>query len=180
MLGSELIFFFCIALTMNHFRNIKSLLLVNNHYKQKSGTFSKLITRQFSSPKNFLTNIIEEDLAKGKNGKRVITRFPPEPNGYLHLGHAKAIYLNFGLATEYGGHTHMRLDDTNPETENNQFALSILEDVKWLLGGSIESSVPWYGPVRHASDYFQTMYDAAEYLIAHDLAYVDHLSQGKG
>lgn len=129
--------------------------------------------------KNFVTFVIENDIAKGINGGRVVTRFPPEPNGYLHLGHAKSINFNFAVAKAYNGVTHMRFDDTNPAKEDMEYVKSILNDVKWLMTGSVNSEqVPWFGPVRHASDYFQTIYDAAEYLITKDLAYVDHLTPG--
>lgn len=130
--------------------------------------------------KNFITNIIDADIAAGKNGGRVLTRFPPEPNGYLHLGHAKSINFNFGLARAYNGATNMRFDDTNPAKEDMEYVRSILEDVQWLVTGSTKfaDSAPWNGPIRHASDYFQTIYDCAEYLITKDLAYVDNLSQG--
>jgi len=127
--------------------------------------------------------LIDEDLAAGRNGGRVVTRFPPEPNGYLHLGHAKSITINFGLAAAYKGVTHMRLDDTNPAKEEIEYVNSILEDVRWLVSGdnkevaSSLSSAPWFGPVRHASDYFHTIYDAATYLIEKGLAYVDDLTQ---
>jgi len=129
--------------------------------------------------KNFITNIVEDDIASNKNGGRLVTRFPPEPNGYLHLGHAKSICLNFGLAETYGGVTNMRFDDTNPAKEDIEYVTSILEDVKWITKGSIDSAlVPWNGSVRHASDYFQTLYDSALYLIKEGLAYVDDLSAG--
>jgi glutaminyl-tRNA synthetase len=110
----------------------------------------------------------------------VVTRFPPEPNGYLHLGHAKSINFNFQIAKEYKGVTHMRFDDTNPAKENMEYVNSILDDVRWLVTGEIEPSTdPWEGPVRHASDYFPALYDAAEYLISNGLAYVDDLSPCK-
>lgn len=129
--------------------------------------------------KNFIANIIEDDLAKGKNGGRVVTRFPPEPNGYLHLGHAKSVNLNFGIAAAYKGVTNMRLDDTNPSKEDMEYVLSILDDVRWLVTGDTKANpAPWSGDIRHASDYFQTIYDAAEYLIVNGLAYVDELTPG--
>ncbi len=129
--------------------------------------------------KNFVSNIIEEDLSKGRNGGRVVTRFPPEPNGYLHLGHAKSVNFNFAIASVYGGITHMRFDDTNPAKEDMEYVRSILDDVRWLVTGDISAEpAPWHGPIRHASDYFQTLYDAAEYLIQQGHAYVDDLTPG--
>jgi len=145
--------------------------------KTEGGVAAEPYTQLF---KNFVTNIIDEDIAAGRNGGRVVTRFPPEPNGYLHLGHAKSIRINFGLAGHYNGVTHMRFDDTNPEKEEMEYIRSILDDVRWLVGGSNGSEenapAPWFGPVRHASDYFQTLYDGAEYLIQKGLAYVDDLT----
>ena len=129
--------------------------------------------------KNFISNIIEEDIKVAKNGGRVVTRFPPEPNGYLHLGHAKSIYLNFGLSTAFGGYTNMRFDDTNPAKEDMEYVNSILNDVKWLINNDINASPPWNEKVLHASDYFETFYDSAVYLIKNNLAYVDDLSSGK-
>ncbi len=112
-----------------------------------------------------------------KNGGRILTRFPPEPNGYLHLGHAKSIFLNFGIGKQFNGLTNLRFDDTNPEKENLEYINSILRDVRWLLGDSSED--PWNGSVRHASDYFQSIYESALHLIRKGLAYVDDLTQGK-
>ncbi len=110
----------------------------------------------------------------------MVTRFPPEPNGYLHLGHAKSINFNFAVAKAYNGVTHMRFDDTNPAKEDVEYINSILQDVKWLVKGDVNTKeVPWFGAVRHASDYFQAIYDSAEYLIEQELAYVDELSAGK-
>ena len=126
--------------------------------------------------KNFVTNIIDDDLAHNKNGGRVVTRFPPEPNGYLHLGHAKSVNINFGLAKAYKGVTNMRFDDTNPEKEEIEYVQSILEDVKWLVNSEKARGprpTAWDGDVRHASDYFPEFYRAAEYLIQQGLAYVD-------
>ena len=100
---------------------------------------------------NFITEIIDEDLRSGKNGGRVVTRFPPEPNGYLHIGHAKSICLNFGLAKQYGGHCNMRLDDTNPTKEDTEYVESILEDVRWL-------GWDWGKNLFYASDYFDQLY----------------------
>jgi len=117
---------------------------------------------------HFIRSIIEADLAGGKH-RSVATRFPPEPNGYLHVGHAKSICLNFGLAEDYQGTCNLRFDDTNPEKESEEYALSIQEDVRWL-------GFQWNGQVRWASDYFQALYDYAEALIKKGLAYVDDLT----
>ena len=114
---------------------------------------------------NFIEQIVEEDLASGKNGGRVYTRFPPEPNGYLHIGHAKSICLNFGLADKYGGQTNLRFDDTNPVTEDTEYVDSIKNDVRWL---GFEWDNEFY-----ASDYFDQLYEFAETLIQKGLAYVD-------
>lgn len=118
---------------------------------------------------NFLKNLIREQREAGEYADGIVTRFPPEPNGYLHIGHAKSICLNFGLAEAFGGVTHLRFDDTNPEKENQEYIDAILDDVRWL-------GFAWHGPVRHASDYFQQLYDWAVYLIEQDLAYVDDQS----
>src|SRR5688572_8647169 len=119
--------------------------------------------------KNFIEAIVEEDNASGKHGGRVITRFPPEPNGWLHIGHAKSICLNFGLAQKYGGRTHMRFDDTNPTTEEIEYVEGILGDVKWL-------GFDWGSHLYYASDYFEKMYLYAEELIKAGKAYVDDLT----
>lgn len=120
-------------------------------------------------PPNFIRTIIEEDLKTGKNGERVATRFPPEPNGYLHVGHAKSICLNFGLARDYGGVCHMRFDDTNPTKEEVEYVDSILEDVRWL-------GFDWGMHLYYASDYFDQLYDFAEDLIERGKAYVCSLT----
>jgi len=117
---------------------------------------------------HFIRAIVETDLREGKH-TGVVTRFPPEPNGYLHIGHAKSICLNFGLAQDYQGVCNLRFDDTNPEKESEEYALAIQEDVRWL-------GFAWNGPVRWASDYFQALYDYAELLIEKGLAYVDDLT----
>ena len=114
---------------------------------------------------NFLEEIVQEDISAGRNGGRVLTRFPPEPNGYLHIGHAKSICLNFGLALKYGGKTNLRFDDTNPVKEDVEYVDSIKEDVKWL-------GFEWANEL-YASDYFDQLYDFAVALIKKDLAYVD-------
>ena len=117
---------------------------------------------------NFITQIIDEDLASGKH-KSVNTRFPPEPNGYLHIGHAKSICLNFGLAKEYNGLCNLRFDDTNPVKEDVEYVDSIKADVEWL-------GFKWEGEPRYASDYFDALYGYAIELIEKGLAYVDELS----
>jgi len=114
---------------------------------------------------NFIEQIVEDDLASGKHAGRVHTRFPPEPNGYLHIGHAKSICLNFGLADKYGGKTNLRFDDTNPVTEDTEYVESIKADVRWL-------GFDWENEL-YASDYFDTLYDFAETLIQKGMAYVD-------
>jgi glutaminyl-tRNA synthetase len=114
---------------------------------------------------NFLEEIIEEDLSNDKNGGRILTRFPPEPNGYLHIGHAKSICLNFGLAIKYKGKTNLRFDDTNPTTEDVEYVDSIREDIKWL-------GFEWDKEL-YSSDYFNQLYDFAVKLIEMGLAYVD-------
>jgi glutaminyl-tRNA synthetase len=114
---------------------------------------------------NFIEEIVEEDIASGKHGGRVLTRFPPEPNGYLHIGHAKSICLNFGLAQKYNGKTNLRFDDTNPVKEDVEYVDSIKEDVKWL-------GFEWAEEL-YASDYFDQLYEFAVTLIKANLAYVD-------
>ncbi len=116
-------------------------------------------------PSNFLRDIIADDVRSGKHGGRVQTRFPPEPNGYLHIGHAKAICLDFGLADEFGGHTNLRFDDTNPEKENVEYVESIKNDVNWL-------GFKWDG-LYYASDYFGQLYEWAVKLVKDGKAYVD-------
>ncbi len=120
-------------------------------------------------PSNFLTDIVDADLAAAKNGGRVVTRFPPEPNGFLHIGHAKSILLNFGLARRYQGRAHLRFDDTNPTTEDTRYVESIQDDVRWLGGD-------WGKNLYFASDYFERMYECAERLVREGKAYVDSQS----
>ncbi|GIP58705.1 glutamine--tRNA ligase/YqeY domain fusion protein [Paenibacillus woosongensis] len=120
-----------------------------------------------STPPNFIKNIITEDLKSGKV-KEIVTRFPPEPNGYLHIGHAKAIWINFTIADEFGGRTHLRFDDTNPVKEDVEYVNSIKEDVKWL-------GFDWE-ELHFASDYFEEMYERAIVLIKKGKAYVDDQS----
>lgn len=119
---------------------------------------------------NFIESIIEEDIKENKNQGRVHLRFPPEPNGYLHIGHAKSICLNFGLASEYNGLCNLRFDDTNPEKEDIEYVESIMEDIKWL-------GFSWDGEPKFASDYFQQLYDWAVLLIKNGKAYVDEQPQ---
>jgi glutaminyl-tRNA synthetase len=121
-----------------------------------------------SPVQHFIRAIVEDDLKSGKHAV-VQTRFPPEPNGYLHVGHAKSICLNFGLAQDFQGRCNLRFDDTNPAKEESEYAEAIAEDVRWL-------GFEWNGPVRWASDYFQRLYDFAEELIGGGLAFVDDLS----
>ena len=118
---------------------------------------------------HFIRNIIQEDLQSGKHPE-IVTRFPPEPNGYLHIGHAKSIFLNFGLVQEFPGHCFMRFDDTNPINEDEEYVQAILEDLRWL-------GFDWQDRLTHASDYFQKLYDFAEDLIQQGKAYVDSQSQ---
>ena len=120
-----------------------------------------------------------EDMAKStatKLSSPVTTRFPPEPNGYLHLGHAKAVSFNFAVARMFGGECHMRLDDTNPSKEGQEYVDSILEDVRWVQSGLYDSEQPWSGPVRTTSENFDLIYDCAVALIRQGDAYVDSLS----
>ena len=119
-------------------------------------------------PSNFIRTIIEKDVAAGKNSGQVVTRFPPEPNGFLHIGHAKAICLSFGMAKEFAGTTYLRFDDTNPSKESIEFADSMKEDISWLGFEWLE--------VRNASDYFDQLYAFAEQLIEDEKAYVDSQS----
>ena len=137
-----------------------------------------------ASAGNFIRSIIEDDLSRGTyaartwggrpgpakvheaaapDPARIRTRFPPEPNGYLHIGHAKSICLNFGLARDYGGQCHMRFDDTNPVTEETEYVDSILESVKWL-------GFDWGAHLYYASDYFDLLYEFAEEFVRHGLA----------
>ncbi|VAW89385.1 Glutaminyl-tRNA synthetase [hydrothermal vent metagenome] len=120
-------------------------------------------------PSNFIRNIIDEDLRNNKNDGRVVTRFPPEPNGYLHIGHAKSILLNFGIAEDYSGHCNLRFDDTNPHKENIEFVEAIKKDVEWL-------GCHWGDKVYFSSDYFDALYDFAVQLIKKEKAYVCDLN----
>ena len=117
---------------------------------------------------NFIRAIIEDDLSTGKH-RQIITRFPPEPNGYLHVGHAKAICHNFSVAEDFAGLCNLRFDDTNPEKENDEYVRSIQADIAWL-------GYTWNGDVRYASDYFDKLYQFGEWFIEQGLAYVDDLN----
>ena len=110
-----------------------------------------------SQPKDFIRQIIADDVANGKHGGAVVTRFPPEPNGFLHIGHAKSICLNFGVAAEHGGQTFLRFDDTNPGKESEEYVDAIKRDVRWL-------GFEWEDRLTHASDYFERLYESAEQL----------------
>ncbi|GBF07943.1 glutaminyl-tRNA synthetase, partial [Deinococcus aerius] len=118
---------------------------------------------------NFITEIMERDLASGKY-PQIVTRFPPEPNGYMHLGHAFACSLDFGTALDFGGRCHLRMDDTNPEAESMEFAEGLMRDVRWL-------GWEWGDHLYFASDYYERYYEYAEELIRRGLAYVDSVSQ---
>lgn len=138
-------------------------------YTRKSQKARALNDDKTPPVSNFIRNIVVHDLESGKHDK-IVTRFPPEPNGHLHIGHAKSICLNFGLASEFGGTTNLRFDDTNPLKESEDFAQAIMNDVRWL-------GFEW-DELRHASDYFQQLYDYAVYLIKTDKAYVDSQDAG--
>ena len=121
------------------------------------------------TPSNFIREVVKDDIASNKWEGRVHTRFPPEPNGFLHIGHAKSICLNFGLADEFGGQCNLRFDDTNPTKEEDVYVQSIIEDVKWL-------GFDWGDKIYYTSDYFAQLYDWAVQLIKADVAYVEDLS----
>ncbi|HQN17249.1 MAG TPA: glutamine--tRNA ligase/YqeY domain fusion protein, partial [Bacteroidales bacterium] len=137
--------------------------------ENNDNTAKKPTTSSEGKTLNFIEQIIEEDIAKGKNESRVHTRFPPEPNGYLHIGHAKSICLNFGLAKKYNGKCNLRFDDTNPTKEDTEYVDSIKEDVRWL-------GFEWAGEY-YASDYFETLYGYAVKLIRKGKAYVCDMTQ---
>jgi len=140
-----------------------------NKTAKNSKSASSKTTGDFAPPSNFIKHIIDEDIQNGKNDGRVHTRFPPEPNGYLHIGHAKSICLNFGLAEEYGGLCNLRFDDTDPAKEEVEYVESIKEDVRWL-------GFDWQDRQYHASDYFEQLFEFAVQLIKKGKAYVDSLS----
>src|SRR5262245_28700330 len=118
---------------------------------------------------DFIREMIKGDVAAGKHGGKVVTRFPPEPNGWLHIGHAKAICIDFGVAKELGGRCHLRMDDTNPTTEDMEYVKAIQRDVKWL-------GFDWGEHMYYASDYFERVYALGELLIQRGRAYVCDLS----
>jgi len=126
------------------------------------------MTEATAKPVNFIAKVITEDLESGKHSN-IVTRFPPEPNGYLHIGHAKSICLNFGLAEQFGGQCNLRFDDTNPEKEEDEYVNSIKEDVSWL-------GFQWAGEIHYTSDYFDQLHDWAVHLIKEGKAYVCELS----
>lgn len=126
------------------------------------------MSEEKKKPVHFIKQIINDDLKSGKHNS-IVTRFPPEPNGYLHIGHTKSIVLNFSLAEEYGGKCHLRFDDTNPEKESQEYIDSIKQDIQWL-------GFNWGENEYYASNYFQTLYEYAVHLIKEGKAYVDHLS----
>src|ERR687889_192737 len=122
-----------------------------------------------SGPSNFIRDAMMESLREGRHDGRIQTRFPPEPNGYLHIGHAKAICLDFGLAAEFGGHCNLRMDDTNPSKEETEYVDSIQEDVRWL-------GFDWGDRLFYASDYFEQLYEWAVQLIQAGKEYVCDLT----
>ena len=130
---------------------------------------NKLLPAEEKAPANFIHQIIDEEILKGKNNGRVHTRFPPEPNGYLHIGHAKSICLNFGTARKYNGLANLRFDDTNPTKEDTEYVDSIMEDVRWL-------GFDWDDRLFYASDYFDQLYEWAVKMIKSGTAYVDDLN----
>ena len=127
-----------------------------------------MTTETITAPANFIRQIVEDDLRGGKH-KSIVTRFPPEPNGYLHVGHAKSIWLNFGLAKSFGGVCHLRMDDTNPLKEDAEYVEAIKRDIRWL-------GFEWGEKEYHAADYFQQFYDCAVALVKKGKAYVCDLS----
>jgi glutaminyl-tRNA synthetase len=126
-------------------------------------------SRPEAAPRDFIRDIVEQDRVAGKHGGTVITRFPPEPNGRLHIGHAKAICIDFGVAQEFGGHCNLRFDDTNPARESQEYVDEIMRDIRWL-------GFEWGEHLYHASDYFEQLYQWAELLITEGKAYVDSLT----
>src|SRR5246127_236065 len=128
----------------------------------------KMPDLESTSSLDFIRERVVEDVRANKNGGRVHTRFPPEPNGYLHIGHVKALYLDFGIASEYNGLCNLRFDDTNPAKEKEEFEENIMRDIRWL-------GFDWDGRLFYASDYFEKIYECAVTLIQNGKAYVDDL-----
>ena len=126
-------------------------------------------TNDSKTPSDFIRNIVTGDIASNKWDGRIHTRFPPEPNGYLHIGHAKSILLNYGIAEQFGGKFNLRFDDTNPLKEEEEYVEAIIKDIKWLGAG-------WEDRLFHASDYFDRLYEWAHQLITEGNAYVDDLT----
>ena len=141
------------------------ILSLVNSKKHKRNMTTEVKNEEEKKSLSFVEQIVEKDLADGKNGGRIQTRFPPEPNGYLHIGHAKAICMDFGVAENYGGVCNLRFDDTNPSKEDTEYVDSILNDIQWL-------GFHWAN-VYYASDYFQQLWDFAEWMIKQGIAYVD-------
>src|SRR6202048_2039280 len=145
-----------------------SMMLANSPVSKLNDPDANLPSESRTS--NFIRDIVIEDLKTKKFGDAVIqTRFPPEPNGYLHIGHAKSIWLNFGLAAEFGGKTNLRFDDTNPSKEETEYVDSIIDNVRWL-------GFDWEDRLFYASDYFEQLYEWAVQLIRSGKAYVCDLS----
>lgn len=148
--------------------------------------YASSVCQGFAYAPNFITKIILEEteiepnfeVTTAEESSKIKTRFPPEPNGYLHLGHAKAVSFNFAVSRMFGGTCNMRMDDTNPTKEDEEYVQSILEDVKWIQSGLdwVEPDHPWKGSVRKTSDYFDIIFDCAVALIKSGDAYVDSLS----
>jgi glutaminyl-tRNA synthetase len=170
--------------------SLSGWLLVSGAWTAKIGV------KGFAYAPNFITKIIQDEtgiaptieaaaedtdassssLSSSSSSPPVKTRFPPEPNGYLHLGHAKAISFNFAVARMFDGTCNMRMDDTNPSKEDEEYVESILEDVKWIQSSLYDEDAPWEGTVRKTSGYFDVIYQCAEALIQQGDAYVDSLS----
>src|SRR5689334_14182946 len=144
-------------------------IMPSNDVNPKNADDTAAESQGDSGRTNFIREIIDEDMKTGKFGGRVHTRFPPEPNGYLHIGHAKSICLNFGLAQDYNGKANLRFDDTNPAKEEQEYIDSIIGDARWL-------GFDWEDRLFYASDYFEQLYQWAVQLIKADKAYVDDLN----
>ncbi|MBT8460906.1 MAG: glutamine--tRNA ligase, partial [Gemmatimonadetes bacterium] len=123
-------------------------------------------------PRDFIRSMVEEDLRTGKYDGRVATRFPPEPNGYLHIGHTKAIWISYGIAEEYGGTFNLRFDDTNPTGEDQKYVDAMIQDIRWL-------GVDWEDRLYFASDYFERLYEWGEQLIRDGKAFIDSSSEAE-